>query len=163
MARLSSHGKELLRIEQEKEITDPSENISWVRWTRAYMADGKILEKQDVQFKPDTYRPKGERYSYGWKLYGKIKKGLSITDVVAGKVALIREGKSKWAIANDTAPVVMLSQARIIRAIESGENIGFCKACGEEAGGVEPDARNYPCEACGQREVYGAEECLLAG
>jgi hypothetical protein len=27
--------------------------------------------------------------------------------------------------------------------------------------GVEPDARNYLCEACGERRVFGAEEILL--
>ena len=40
---------------------------------------------------------------------------------------------------------------------------GFCIACGEEADGVEPDARNYPCEACGKRKVYGAPELVLMG
>jgi hypothetical protein len=40
--------------------------------------------------------------------------------------------------------------------------VGFCLACGEEAdSGVEPDARQYPCETCGQRKVYGLEELLL--
>ena len=40
--------------------------------------------------------------------------------------------------------------------------VGFCLACGEEAdGGIEPDARRYLCEACGQRKVYGLEELLL--
>lgn len=41
------------------------------------------------------------------------------------------------------------------------ENPGFCLACGEEADGCEPDARNYTCESCGKREVYGAAEILL--
>jgi hypothetical protein len=27
--------------------------------------------------------------------------------------------------------------------------------------GVEPDAREYECEACGEREVYGAQELLM--
>lgn len=40
---------------------------------------------------------------------------------------------------------------------------GFCIACGEQADGVEPDARNYECEACGERQVYGAEELLMMG
>ncbi|HMH98988.1 MAG TPA: hypothetical protein VK577_20830 [Bradyrhizobium sp.] len=41
------------------------------------------------------------------------------------------------------------------------ENPGFCMACGAEAGGVEPDARGYECEACGEPQVYGAEELLM--
>jgi DNA-directed RNA polymerase subunit RPC12/RpoP len=40
---------------------------------------------------------------------------------------------------------------------------GFCIACGAESGQVEPDARRYVCEACGERKVYGAEELLVLG
>lgn len=50
---------------------------------------------------------------------------------------------------------------RIVEAIESGDYMGFCLACGEEAYGVEPDARGYECESCGAHEVYGAEELLM--
>ena len=32
---------------------------------------------------------------------------------------------------------------------------------GAEAEGVEPDARKYKCQACGELQVYGAEELLL--
>jgi hypothetical protein len=42
-------------------------------------------------------------------------------------------------------------------------NPGICLACGEEQEGCEPDARNYECEACGERQVFGAEEALLMG
>jgi predicted RNA-binding Zn-ribbon protein involved in translation (DUF1610 family) len=38
---------------------------------------------------------------------------------------------------------------------------GFCLACGNEVHGVEPDARRYLCEACGERQVYGIEELLM--
>jgi hypothetical protein len=41
------------------------------------------------------------------------------------------------------------------------DNPGLCLACGNEQGGCEPDARNYECEACGERQVFGAEELLL--
>ena len=50
---------------------------------------------------------------------------------------------------------------RILEAVESGEDMGFCLACGDEACGVEPDARKYECESCGKDKVYGAEELLL--
>ena len=40
---------------------------------------------------------------------------------------------------------------------------GFCLSCGDEAWGVEPDARNYTCETCGATEVYGASELLMMG
>lgn len=41
------------------------------------------------------------------------------------------------------------------------DNPGFCLACGAEAEGVEPDARRYECESCGEEAVYGASELLL--
>ena len=49
----------------------------------------------------------------------------------------------------------------VIALVEADDNLGLCRACGEEAYGVEPDARKYKCESCGAREVYGAEELLL--
>ena len=39
---------------------------------------------------------------------------------------------------------------------------GICLTCGEiQYGGVEPDSRGYPCEACGENTVYGLQEALL--
>lgn len=49
----------------------------------------------------------------------------------------------------------------VMEAVESGDSVGFCLACGDEAYGVEPDARCYECEGCGAPEVYGAEELLI--
>jgi hypothetical protein len=43
----------------------------------------------------------------------------------------------------------------------NGEQVGFCLGCGAEASGVEPDAREYECEECGQSKVYGVEELLF--
>lgn len=41
---------------------------------------------------------------------------------------------------------------------------GACTACGEiQYGGVEPDAREYPCENCEEKKVYGLAELLLMG
>jgi hypothetical protein len=54
-----------------------------------------------------------------------------------------------------------LSIEQVMDAVESGEDMGFCLACGAEAYGVEPDARKYECEDCGANKVYGAEELLL--
>lgn len=54
-----------------------------------------------------------------------------------------------------------VSQDEILEAVARDDNRGFCRACGEEAYNVEPDARDYKCEACGAYEVYGAEELLL--
>lgn len=50
----------------------------------------------------------------------------------------------------------------IEEAMESDS--GFCLACGEQSEGFcEPDAREYPCQACGESKVYGAEELVLMG
>ena len=49
----------------------------------------------------------------------------------------------------------------IMEAIEEDDYLGFCRACGNEQSGCEPDARNYKCEVCGEHEVFGAEELLI--
>lgn len=55
-----------------------------------------------------------------------------------------------------------VTMERIVEAIKQDNNIGFCVACGEERSQVEPDARKLPCDCCGEKEVYGAEELLLS-
>lgn len=58
-----------------------------------------------------------------------------------------------------------ISRKRVLAAVEAEmfgrENPGFCLACGADADGCEPDAREYECESCGERKVYGAAEVLL--
>ncbi len=51
----------------------------------------------------------------------------------------------------------------VMDAIESDDCQGFCIDCGEMAYNVEPDARNYECESCGKRMVFGSEEILIGG
>jgi hypothetical protein len=55
---------------------------------------------------------------------------------------------------------------RIMAAVNAGrtslDDPGFCICCGADAFGVEPDARKYECESCGEPRVYGAEELLLS-
>lgn len=46
---------------------------------------------------------------------------------------------------------------------ESENGGGFCLACGGFCDGVEPDARKYTCEGCGEPRVYGLEELLMRG
>jgi len=57
----------------------------------------------------------------------------------------------------------MYTLDEVIAAVEADECIGFCTACGEQADGVEPDARGYECEVCGECAVFGAEELLIGG
>lgn len=48
------------------------------------------------------------------------------------------------------------------RILERGDdNTGICHACNAERDSTEPDARNYPCDDCGQHMVYGADETLI--
>ena len=54
-----------------------------------------------------------------------------------------------------------ITSDRIIAGCESGDYMGFCIACGDDAYGVEPDARRYVCESCDAKAVYGAQELLL--
>ena len=43
------------------------------------------------------------------------------------------------------------------------EYLGYCLNCGEERSSCEPDACEYSCKACGENQVYGAEELLMMG
>jgi hypothetical protein len=58
-----------------------------------------------------------------------------------------------------------ITAERVTEAVEreltSLDNPGFCLACGVEAEGCEPDARQYECGNCGAHAVYGAEEILI--
>ena len=50
---------------------------------------------------------------------------------------------------------------RLLEAVKTDENLGFCLSCGDEDRGVEPDARRYKCKQCGELRVYGAQELLI--
>lgn len=55
-----------------------------------------------------------------------------------------------------------LDPEEVMEAVEDDDNTGFCTECGEQAFGVEPDAREYDCDSCGAHgTVYGAEELLI--
>lgn len=47
-----------------------------------------------------------------------------------------------------------ITSDRVTEAYErhnsSLDNPGFCNACGIDVEGVEPDAREYQCESCGE-------------
>lgn len=49
----------------------------------------------------------------------------------------------------------------ILEAVQADDNLGFCVECGMEAQCVEPDARRYKCESCGEFAVYGAPELMM--
>ena len=62
---------------------------------------------------------------------------------------------------NNIQSKAKITREQIISACEADDNIGFCVACGAEACCVEPDARRYECESCGEHKVYGAPELLF--
>ncbi len=43
------------------------------------------------------------------------------------------------------------------------DQAGFCLACGNMQYNCEPDARHRTCEACGERQVFGAAELVFMG
>lgn len=135
----------------------------WERTTRRLMSDGRILEKRDVQFQPDWLDKAGRRHSYGWKVRGSLKAGLTVEDFVT---AYSEPGKqtgrpSPWTVSRSGfAPGTVISARRLTAAVQSGEYVGFCTACGASQDGVEPDANGYQCQACGQMAVCGAENLL---
>ena len=56
---------------------------------------------------------------------------------------------------------MIFKMEQIEEAMES--NMGFCTECGAERDCCEPDAREYPCEECGENKVFGAEELVVMG
>lgn len=56
---------------------------------------------------------------------------------------------------------VKLNMDLVMAAVEDDDGTGFCLACGAQASGCEPDARDYQCDSCGEKRVFGAMEVLL--
>ncbi len=51
----------------------------------------------------------------------------------------------------------------VITSFADTEQGGICIACGTKRRDVEPDARGYTCEKCGEKKLYGTEELLMMG
>jgi len=183
MAKLNARGRKclvectreydetILQRQHDKHWNDGQPSLTiWERSIRRLMSDNTILEKRDVRFRPSpscTWEDqRGVRHSYGWKVRGKLKTGLTAEDFARIYGEPRKDGSpSRWTINRQVAGLrqpIIISQARIVRAIESGEYIGFCTSCGNDQSGVEPDANGYRCDSCGDMAVCGAED-LLAG
>ena len=59
--------------------------------------------------------------------------------------------------------IIEMTEEQASEAMFGLDNPGVCLACGAEAYGCEPDARNYECESCGANEVFGIEEAMMMG
>ena len=67
-------------------------------------------------------------------------------------------------MAKDFTPVVtQVTQEEAENMMFGLDSIGYCRACGAERSGCEPDARGYECYECGERQVYGFEELMIMG
>ena len=68
MATLKANGPELLRISRQADTPD-DKSVSWRRTTIVYHANGVVLQKIDVRFRPTASfdPPEGRFYSWGWK------------------------------------------------------------------------------------------------
>ena len=56
---------------------------------------------------------------------------------------------------------MIIDPEEVLRHVAEDSDSGFCIKCGAENGPVEPDARKYQCESCGEFAVYGAEELMF--
>lgn len=177
MAKLSSRGRtclaeavreysaEQLQAQHDRFYPDKAGELPLTKWERTIkrlMSDGKVLEKRTVQFKPDWLDKQGRRHDYGWKVAATLKPGKTVADFIAVYSGPTKSGKpSQWTVTTNVrerTPVI--SQRRIIAAIESGDYVGFCTDCGSDQSGVEPDASGYTCQSCGKPSVQGAENLL---
>jgi len=61
----------------------------------------------------------------------------------------------------DTEELIHLAMRLAEDNLLGTSNDGLCIKCGSVQGGCEPDARNYKCEDCGERKVFGAEEAVM--
>jgi hypothetical protein len=55
----------------------------------------------------------------------------------------------------------VIDMEEVMEAVYQDDNLGVCLACGAWHDGVEPDARRYRCEECGEARVYSAVEIIL--
>lgn len=72
---------------------------------------------------------------------------------------------TQWLKASSGRRTYPITRSRIRAAVESQlfglENPGICCNCGADHDSCEPDAREYTCEECGERAVFGASELLF--
>ena len=88
------------------------------------------------------------------------RRDIQATLIEVNELASIRSDRGTTIQAHETVTIDRVVELCERRAT-SLEDPGLCVACGAEASGVEPDARNYRCEVCRANWVYGAEELLI--
>jgi len=129
------------------------------------VAEARRLEHERLERgeepNPSLTSPEEAR-KYGWEITGREVKKLQAPEyLIPESRAVQREEKHGVTLKTVPAAKGKVTLAQVMAAIESGDYMGFCLACGAEQEGVEPDARRYTCESCGEKKVYGAEELLI--
>ena len=61
----------------------------------------------------------------------------------------------------DSETMINIDFEEVFDSLARDLNEGFCINCGCSSMGVEPDAKEYRCDACGGFTLYGAEVLLL--
>lgn len=114
MATLKANGPELLRISRERNIdtSDPKDNsISWERVTRVYHANGAVLSKTDVIFRPTSAfdPPEGRRYSWGWKKVIEVRNNPNPVQRAKDVLTAIKAGttgSAQWTVEFESASLI---------------------------------------------------------
>ena len=117
MANLSARGRTVLvaAVREYDEVTLQAAHArrypdlattasltSWERLTRCLMSDSVILEKREVRFRPDWLDKDGRRYSYGWRVHGRLKAGLTPTDFARIYASPRKDGRpSPWTVTTE--------------------------------------------------------------
>jgi len=95
MATLKANGPELLRVSRENNV-ESDQSVTWERTTRVYHANGVVLMKRDVRFRPTASfdPPEGRFYSWGWKKVLKASENSNPVRRAATVLAAVEQGKT---------------------------------------------------------------------
>ena len=69
----------------------------------------------------------------------------------------------KYTLAKTGKPVRFFNMREAEYHAMDNDGTGLCLACGAGRGCCEPDARNYECESCGEKRVFGVPELFMMG
>ncbi len=90
MARLKSHGTELLRMRREGDVKDAL--VSWRADEVVAMSDGYTLTRRMVRFIPELVMPTMPTYhDYGWKLGPRWAERGDTTSGIEQRIAGLRD------------------------------------------------------------------------
>jgi len=79
MAKLSANGTVLVKVSRERNVApERVGGIFWEREERAYMSNGRVLEKRSVRFEPGPFdNGKPQFHTWGWKWRTRVRPGIT--------------------------------------------------------------------------------------